>query len=61
VPYYSIEEITGKNIIVLKNLKKAKFGGEISEGMLLCAESEDGKTCVLLSPEKEVPPGTRVT
>jgi tRNA-binding protein len=61
VPYYSIEEIMGKNIIVLKNLKKAKFGGEISEGMLLCAESEDGKTCVLLSPEKEVPPGTRVT
>ena len=61
VPYYSSEELTGKSIVVLKNLKATKFGGEISEGMLICAESEDGKTCVLLSPEKEVPPGTQIT
>jgi tRNA-binding protein len=61
VPHYSSEELTGKSIVVLKNLKAAKFGGEVSEGMLICAESEDGKTCVLLSPEKEVPAGTRIT
>lgn len=59
VPYYTEEELKGKGIIVLVNLKPAKFGGELSEGMLLCAEK--GEKCVLLAPEKEMEPGTPVT
>jgi tRNA-binding protein len=61
VPYYKEEEMLGMRIIVLTNLKPAKFSGETSEGMLLCAENEDGSACVLLTPQKEIAPGTRVT
>ncbi|MDO8481112.1 MAG: methionine--tRNA ligase subunit beta [Nanoarchaeota archaeon] len=61
VPYYSEQELLGKSIVVLANLQPTKFGGERSEGMLLCAETEDGKTCVLLTTEKEIPVGVRVT
>ncbi|MCX6710397.1 MAG: tRNA-binding protein [Candidatus Woesearchaeota archaeon] len=61
VPYYKEDEIMGKEIIVLANLKKAKFGGEISEGMLLCAETENGDKCVLLTTERKIEPGTRIT
>ncbi len=61
VDYYTAEELVGKRIIVLANLKPAKMRGVLSEGMLLCTESEDGKTCVLLKPETDVPPGTPVT
>lgn len=61
VDYYTAEELTGKRIIVLVNLKPAKMRGTMSEGMLLCSESEDGKTCVLLKPEKDLPPGYPVT
>jgi len=61
VDYYKEEELSGKRIIVLTNLKPAKFRGEISEGMLLCAEKDDESQCVLLSPEKPIEPGTRVT
>lgn len=61
VPYYREEELLGKLIIVLTNLKPAKFAGEISEGMLLCAEKEDGSKCVLLTVDKEVEVGTLIT
>ncbi len=61
VPYYKEEELKGKNIIVLVNLKPARFGGEVSEGMLLCAEKEDGSKCVLIVPEKDVEPGIKIT
>jgi tRNA-binding protein len=61
VPYYTEEELRGKNIVVLVNLEQAKFGGEISQGMLLCAETADGKTCVLLKPETDMPTGTPIT
>lgn len=61
VPYYSEKELLGKLIVVLTNLKPAKFAGEISEGMLLCAEKEDGSKCVLLTVEKEIEPGVLVT
>ncbi|MGP1523608.1 MAG: hypothetical protein ACTTKC_10005 [Treponema sp.] len=43
------------------NLKPRKMRGIESQGMLLCSESEDGATCVLLKPEKDVEPGTPVT
>jgi len=61
VPYYSKEELEGKIIIIITNLKPAKFAGEISEGMLLAAESEDGSKCVLLTVDKEIEVGTRIS
>ena len=61
VDYYTAEELVGKRIIVLVNLKPRKMRGIKSQGMLLCSESEDGATCVLLKPEKDVKPGTPVT
>ena len=61
VDYYTAEELTGKRIIVLVNLKPRKMRGIESQGMLLCSETEDSKTCVLLKPEKDVEPGTPVT
>ncbi len=61
VPYYTEEELKGQKIIVLVNLKPTKFAGEISEGMLLCAEKEDGSECVLLTVQKDIDVGTQVT
>ena len=61
VPYYSEQELADQTIIVLVNLKPARFAGEVSEGMLLCAEKEDGSQCVLLTTEKPVDPGTPIT
>lgn len=60
-PYYHEKELLGKKIIVLTNLAPAKIAQEISEGMLLCAEDRKKNLCVLLSPEKNVPPGTPIT
>lgn len=61
VDYYTAEELVGKEIIVLANLKPAKMRGHISEGMLLCAETTDSSVCVLLKPETPVPTGTNIT
>jgi tRNA-binding protein len=61
VPYYSAEELLGKYIIVLTNLKPAKFAGEISDGMLLAAESEDHSKCVILTVDKEIEVGTKIS
>ena len=61
VPYYSTDELLGKQIIVLANLKPAKFAGEISEGMLLAAESEDHSKCVILTVDKEIEVGTKIS
>lgn len=61
VPYYSEEELTDRTIIVLVNLKPARFAREVSEGMLLCAEKKDGSDCVLLTVQKDIPPGTPIT
>lgn len=61
VPYYKEEELINKYIIVLTNLKPAKFAGEISQGMLLAAEKEDGSKCVLLTVERGIEPGTIIT
>lgn len=61
VPYYSKEELINQKIIVLVNLKPTKFAGELSEGMLLCAETDDESKCVLLTTEKESEEGTNIT
>lgn len=63
-PYYSAEELVGKQLIVLVNLKPAVFRGEKSEGMLLAAEvgkqGSDDYQVVLVVPERQLPPGTPV-
>lgn len=57
--YYSEDELLNKKIIVLTNLEPAKFRGEASEGMLLCAENQ--KNCVLLTVDKDIDIGTKIT
>ena len=57
--HYSAEEMVGKKVLVLVNLKPAKLAGVLSEGMLLCAEDADG-VLSLLVPEKEMPAGAEV-
>jgi EMAP domain len=61
VPYYTEEELKDQKIIVLVNLRPTKFAGEVSEGMLLCAEKEDGSECVLLTVQKDIVVGTPIT
>ena len=56
---YSPEEMVGKKVMVLLNLKPAKLAGVLSEGMLLCAEDEDGKLSLVV-PEKEMPSGAEI-
>lgn len=57
--HYSPEEMVGKKVMVLVNLKPAKLAGVLSEGMLLCAEDENGELA-LLTPEKEMPSGAEI-
>ena len=57
--YYSAEEMVGKKVMVLVNLKPAKLAGVLSEGMLLCAEDADGNL-VLMAPEKPMPAGAEI-
>ena len=54
--FYSPEEMVGKKVMVLVNLKPAKLAGVLSEGMLLCAEDADGNLA-LMTPEKTMPSG----
>ncbi len=54
--YYKPEELVGKKVMVLVNLKPAKLAGVVSEGMLLCAEDAEGKLALVV-PEKEMPSG----
>lgn len=56
--YYTPEELVGKKVVLVYNLKPAKLCGIESQGMLLCAE-KDGKVC-LISPEKDMPSGSTV-
>ncbi|MFC1455002.1 tRNA-binding protein [Candidatus Undinarchaeota archaeon] len=58
VPYYSDEQLKGKQIVILVNLEPKEFKGEMSQGMLLCAE--DGDKVALLKPDFEVPSGSSV-
>ncbi len=57
--YYSPEEMVGKKVMVLVNLKPAKLAGVLSEGMLLCAEDAEGNLA-LMKPEKEMPAGAEI-
>ena len=57
--YYKPEEMVGKKVMVLLNLKPATLAGVVSEGMLLCAEDENG-SLALVSPEKEMPSGAEI-
>ena len=57
--YYTPEEMVGKKVMVLVNLKPAKLAGVLSEGMLLCAEDADGNLA-LLTPEKDMPAGAEI-
>lgn len=57
--WYTPEQMVGKNVVVVLNLKPAKLRGIVSEGMLLCAEDDKGNV-VLISPEKELASGSEV-
>ncbi len=57
--HYTPEEMVGKKVMVLVNLKPAKLAGVLSEGMLLCAEDENGNLA-LMKPEKEMPSGAEI-
>ncbi len=57
--YYSPEEMVGKKVMVLVNLKPAKLAGVLSEGMLLCAEDAEGNLA-LMKPEKDMPAGAEI-
>ena len=57
--YYTPEEMVGKKVMVLVNLKPAKLAGVLSEGMLLCAEDAEGNLA-LMTPEKAMPAGAEI-
>ncbi|MDE6918892.1 MAG: methionine--tRNA ligase subunit beta, partial [Lachnospiraceae bacterium] len=57
--FYSPEEMVGKKVMVLVNLKPAKLAGVLSEGMILCAEDADGNLA-LMTPERAMPAGAEI-
>ena len=57
--HYTAEEMVGKKVMVLVNLKPAKLAGVLSEGMLLCAEDAKGNLA-LVTPEKNMPAGAEI-
>lgn len=57
--YYTPEQMVGKKVMVLVNLKPAKLAGILSEGMLLCAENENGELALMV-PEKDMTPGAEI-
>lgn len=57
--YYTPEEMVGKKVMVLVNLKPAKLAGVLSEGMILCAEDADGNLSLVV-PEKDMPSGAEI-
>ncbi len=57
--HYSAEEMVGKKVMVLVNLKPATLAGVLSEGMLLCAEDENGELALMV-PEKKMPSGAEI-
>jgi methionine--tRNA ligase beta chain len=56
VGHYELSDLEGKPIVVVANLQPAKLRGEVSQGMLLAAENEEGRLGVLLAPDAD--PGT---
>jgi len=57
--YYKAEEMVGKKVMVLVNLKPAKLAGVLSEGMLLCADDAEGNLALMV-PEKSMPSGAEI-
>ena len=57
--HYTPEEMVGKKVMVVTNLKPAKLAGVMSEGMILCAEDADGNLSLMV-PEKEMPAGAEI-
>ena len=57
--HYTPEEMVGKKVMVITNLKPAKLAGLLSEGMLLCAEDDKGNLALIV-PEKEMPSGAEI-
>ncbi len=57
--HYSPEEMVGKKVMVVTNLKPAKLAGMLSEGMILCAEDAEGNLA-LMTPEKKMPAGAEI-
>ena len=56
---YKPEDMVGKKVMVLVNLKPAKLAGIVSEGMILCAEGFDGELA-LMTPDKDMPAGAEI-
>ncbi|MCG8408728.1 MAG: methionine--tRNA ligase subunit beta [Phycisphaerales bacterium] len=59
--YYSPDDLVGKNVVVVKNLKPRKMRGEESQGMLLAASDEEKSQVILVTPSAEIAPGARVS
>ena len=57
--FYTPEEMVGKKVVMITNLKPAKLRGIVSEGMILCAENERGELR-LLAPEKDIEDGSGI-
>ena len=57
-PYYEPEQLVGKNVVVVANLDPAELRGVTSNGMILAAQ--DGDKVIILQPESDVSPGSRV-
>lgn len=55
---YELTELEGKHVVIVANLKPAKLRGEVSQGMVLASENEEGRLGLVLAPDAE--PGTRV-
>ncbi len=58
--WYSPEEMVGKKVMVVTNLKPAKLAGMVSEGMILCAEDADGNLSLMIPEKKEIPAGSEI-
>ena len=58
--FYTPEEMVGKKVVVITNLAPANLAGTLSEGMLLCAEDENGNLA-LLTAEKDLPAGSMIS
>jgi len=58
--WYKPKDLKGNNYIFVYNLEPKKMMGEDSQGMIMAAEDEEAVSCVLLVPDSDIPPGTRV-
>ena len=61
VGQYEPDALVGKSIIVVANLAPRTMRGEVSQGMLLAASSDDDGQVILLTPERDIAPGSRVS